>query len=166
MQFSVSIQQPEWQTVFVIPKSTVLIKGRRNSLYKAITAAAAAVSLRFGCYSWGNTSQIFYCGSFAQDYARGGFKSNLQGRVHNYLQNHRLRDTGRKNTNLMVFENINSALKQDDVVLRLFTFETIQIASATVAFTTYASDPDLVHAVEQLLIATHRRQGECQWNRT
>jgi len=167
MNFSLIVAQPQWRVISTIPKGVVLPKGRKNELYRAITGAAANVTERFGCYSWGDETNICYCGSFAQDYASGNFVSNLQGRVHNYLQNHRLDTrTGRKNTNLMVFENINTALKKGDVILRLFIFESLQIGNEKVDFVTFAENSYLVQATEQLLICSYRRKGQCQWNRT
>ena len=166
MSLSLVIRQPMWKTVFTIPKGTVLQKGR-HGLYHDIVGAAGEVTERFGCYSWGSDANVFYCGSFAQDYSSGNFRTNLHGRVHNYLQNHRVNArTGRKNTNLMVFENINNALKQKDVLLRHFTFESLQVGNDEVDFASFSADPDLVHAVEQLLICIYRRQGQCKWNRT
>jgi hypothetical protein len=165
MNLSLKIHQPQWRTIFTIPLGTVLRKGR-HGLYHDITEAAASVNERFGCYSWGSNSVIYYCGSFAQDYTRGDFKTNLQGRVHNYLQNHRQKSTERKNTNLMVFENINNVLKQSAVLLCLFTFESLEFGNDTVDFATFSTDPGLVHAVEQLLICAYRKQKQCAWNRT
>jgi hypothetical protein len=106
---TLSVLDSAWTPVFTIPQGSVLLKGRPG-LYHEITGAADAVSDRCGCYSWGSPEAIFYCGSFARDDLGGRFKSNLQARVHNYLQNHRTKHTGQKNTNLMVFENINEAL--------------------------------------------------------
>ena len=167
MNFSLVIHQADWQTVFEIPQGTTLQKGR-HGVYHEIIEAAAPISARFGCYSWANNSSIFYCGSFAQDYARGNFKSNLQGRVHNYLQNHGRKGTKRRNTNLMVFDKINERLKQSNVLLRLFTFESLDVGDDHVDFVTFSTkpEPELVHAVEQLLISTYRRQEQCTWNRT
>lgn len=165
MNFSLILHQPQWQIVYTIPQGTVLEKGR-HGLYHNITRAAASVGERFGCYSWRSDSIIFYCGSFAQDYRRGNFKTNLQGRIHNYLQNHGRKDAKRKNTNLRVFENINAALRQGNVLLCLFTFDSLQIGDNRVNFAAFSTDPDLVHVVEQVLICTYRRQGQCEWNRT
>jgi len=163
--FSLSIQNAAWNPVFVIPKGSILLKGR-HGLYHDITLAAAGIKDRFGCYSWGRGSEIYYCGSFAQDYVRGGFKSNLQARVHNYLQNHRIKATGQKNTNLMVFEKINETLLKDDVVLSVFTFRLLKFAGVSYSFSQYCEDPDLVHLVEQLLISFYRKLEQCHWNRT
>ncbi len=167
MDFSLIITHPQWRIIFSIPKGSVLSKGRKSELYRTITGATTNISERFGCYSWGDETNIYYCGSFAQDYASGNFVSNLQGRVHNYLQNHRLDTlTGRKNTNLMVFENINTLLKEGNVIFSLFTFKSLQIGNENVDFVTYATDSNLVQATEQLLICSYRRFGQCQWNRT
>lgn len=165
MNFSLVIHQSQWRTIFTIPQGTTLQKGR-HGVNRDITKAAASISEKFGCYSWGSDSVIFYCGSFAQDYARGNFKTNLQGRVHQYLQNHGRKGAKRRNTNLMVFDNINDILKQSNVLLRLFTFESLHIGDDHIDFVTFSMNPDLVHAVEQLLICTYRRQEQCKWNRT
>ena len=135
-------------------------------MYHQIVEAAGNIEKRFGCYSWGNDGSIYYCGSFAKDYSRNGFRSNLHGRVHNYLQNHRVKDTGQKNTNLMVFENINRELKQNSILLQHFVFESLQIGDDVIDFATFSNDPNLVHAVEELLICSYRRIGQCSWNRT
>ncbi len=159
------IHNPVWTPVFTIPKGTILPKGR-HGLYPEITQAAAAVNFRYGCYSWGSQSEIYYCGSFAQDYVHGRFKSNLHARVHNYLQNHRTKETGQKNTNLMVFEKINEALVRENIILNVFSLEEINFYDRVYTFSQYCEDPDLVHTVEQLLISWYRKQGQSQWNRT
>ena len=83
----------------------------------------------------------------------------------NYLQNHRIRATGRKNTNLVVFEQINAPLQTDNVVLRFFEFDTLKMEDESFDFTGFSSDPDLVRLVENFLIARYRRRGQCPWNR-
>lgn len=88
---TVAIHHPEWLTVFTIPRGTLLQKGR-HGVYHDSVEAAAVISARYGCYSWGTSDAIHYCGCFAKDYGR--FKSNLHGRVHNYLQNHRVKPAG------------------------------------------------------------------------
>ncbi|MGH2522081.1 MAG: hypothetical protein ACRDH2_06215 [Anaerolineales bacterium] len=166
MNFLLALHQPHWQTVFTIPKETVLQKGRRHGLYHDLTRAAQAIPEQFNCYTWGSETVVFYCGSFAHDYLRGGFKTNLQGRVHHYLQNHK-RDarTGRANTNAMVFDNLSAALTHSDILLRVLRFESLQVADDTIDFATFSTDPVLVHTVEALLICLYRRQGQCEWNR-
>ena len=165
MNFALAIQQPNWRTIITIPQDTVIPKGKTNSVYKAITAAAGNIQERFGCYTWSDNANIYYCGSFARDYSGGKFDSNFQGRVHNYLQNHSISDTGFKNTNLMAFENINATLQNNPISLCLLTFASLQIDNATVSFSSFTTDSYLVHAVEQLLICIYRRYGQCQWNR-
>jgi hypothetical protein len=167
MNLSLVVQQPSWRTIYTVPHSTVIAKGRTNATYKAITAAAGAIKERYGCYSWcDNANNVYYCGSFADDYSGDRFDSNFQGRVHNYLQNHKISGTGHKNTNLMVFENINGALQKNAVALCLLTFASLQVDGTVVSFSSFTTDSNLVQAVEQLLICTYRRHGQCQWNRT
>ncbi len=164
--FSISVFSPQWPVVYTIPKGTVLVKGRRHWLYKDIMKATQNITHKCGCYSWMSKTVVYYCGSFTE-YSSGRFKTNLQARIHNYFQNHRQRaDTGRKNTNLMVFEKINAALKHEDVHLSLFTFESLDIDNCRLGYDDFSQDPDLVHAVEELLICSYRRRHQCAWNRT
>jgi hypothetical protein len=165
MNFSLALQQLNWRTIYTIPQGTVIPKGRTNSTYKTITIAAGNIQERFGCYAWSDTVNIRYCESFADDYSGGRFDSNFQGRVHNYLQNHRISDAGHKNTNLMVFEKINASLQNNSVALYLLTFASLQIDNAIVSFSSFTNDSDLVQSVEQLLICIYRWYGQCQWNR-
>lgn len=150
--------------MFTIPRGTSLPKGR-DGLYTGLIQAAAAVNYQFGCYSFRGQSVIYYCGYFTRDYARGGFITNLQARIHNYLQNHRITETGWKNTNLVVFEKINEILVNEDIILDVLTFDEIVFTDRAYNFSQFCEDPDLVHTVEQLLISWYRKQGQCQWNR-
>lgn len=165
MKLSLEIIEPDWKVVFIIPQGTILEKGR-HGIYHQIVEAAGMIQSRFCCYAWGTKETIYYCGSVASDYSRGGYKSNLQGRAHNYLQNHRTRPNGRINTNLMVFENLRKTLVTDDVYLCVLTFETITIGNEQVSYVEFANDSDLVRATEQLLIASYKRINQCAWNRT
>jgi len=162
---ALEVIEPAWDTVFVIPHGTLLTKGR-HGIYDEITKAAGTYPYRFGCYAWANTSTIFYCGSIAANYMRGRFNSNLQARVHNYLQNHRTKETGNKNTNLMVFERISLALESEDILLKAFHFEKIVFGQEIIDFATFSQNSNLVRAIEELLIAWYRKLGQCQWNRT
>ena len=165
MNLSLMLHMPRWLVVFTIPQGSALQKGR-HGLYHEIVNAAANVHERFGVYSWCSDSQLYYCGSFAQDYANGGFRSNLHGRIDNYLQNHKIKDTGHKNTNLVVFENINDALKQESVALKYLTFDSLHLGEDLVDYNAFSNNPDLVHSVESLVICSYRRIGQCGWNRT
>jgi hypothetical protein len=160
------IQQPNWRTIYTIAKGTQIPKGRKSTVYKAITEDAGNIKERYGCYAWGDDSKIYYIGSFTEDYSGDRFDSNFQGRIHNYLQNHRITETGQKNTNLMVFENINFALSKSPISLYLLAFNSLRINEAEVEFLTFTADSNLVQAIEQFLICTYRRRGQCLWNRT
>lgn len=165
MRFAIEIEQPKWQPVITIPQGTELSKGRRNDWYRNITDAASLVYAQNGCYCWYSDEIVLYVGSF-RPYSRNEFKSSLHGRIHNYLQNHRVNNTGRINTNLMVFNNINHQLKESDILLAHFTFDTMQIGQDSIDFNTFSVDGAFVHVVEELLICTYRRIGQCVWNRT
>jgi hypothetical protein len=161
---SLIISRPAWKPIIMIPRGSILQKGR-HGLYHNITAEAALVKEHFGCYSWGNASEIFYIGSFSRDRKNNRFQSNFQARIHNYLQNHRLNENGRKNTNLMVFENLNDALKTQDIFLRIFTCEWIRFGDKEWDITRISDDGDLVLSCERLLISWYKALGQCQWNR-
>ena len=160
------IRTPRWNDLYTIPVGTVLIKGR-HGLYSEMVGAMASVELHFGCYSWASDPDtIHYCGSFSKDYAKDEFKTNLHGRMHNYLQNHRTYKSGVRNTNLMVFNNINSCISETEVRFQYLEFESVEIGNAVVSYDDYCQDPNLVKAVEQLLISSYRRLGQCEWNRS
>jgi len=166
IDFSIKLHKPQWKIVCTIPKGTVLQKGR-HGVYREIIDATKLVKQRFGCYAWQSDTTVYYWGSFAKDYIHGNFRTNLQGRIHNYLQNHRINSkTDRKNTNLMVFENLNSTLKSKDVSLGILVFDRLNIGNDEIDFPIFTQDADLVHAVEELLICGYRRQKQCEWNRT
>lgn len=164
MEIRLKIHKPHWEDIYRIPKGVYLQKGRHGS-YHEIVEAAGKVSARFGCYSWGSADEIFYIGSFSKDYKHGRRKSNLHGRVHNYLQNHRTKETGQKNTNLMVFEKINETVVTQDVALKLFQFEHLELGAKQIRYVEYTEDTDLVRALEQLLICSYRKINQCNWNR-
>ena len=88
INLQLSLLNANWKEIYEIQKGTVLSKGRKTETYKNITRAAAEVTDRCGCYSWGGSAGIFYCGSFAPEKMPTRFKSSFQRRVHNYLQNH------------------------------------------------------------------------------
>ena len=162
----IAVKQPNWRVLFTFPQNTLVPKGRKNAIYKEITSITGAIQERYGCYAWGSSAEIYYCGSFAKDYRGDRFESNFQGRIHNYLQNHKIKDTGSKNTNLMVFEKINSTLSVCSVVLYLLEFTEIRIGDEIIDFDAFTTDSSLVQAVEQLLICVYHRHRQCQWNRT
>jgi hypothetical protein len=164
MEVSLNIHNPFWETVYKIQSNSPFVKGR-HGVYHEIVHAASQISQRFGCYAWGTADCLHYIGSFSQDYKRRSFKSNLHGRIHNYLQNHRSKENGRKNTNLMVFENIRETLLLQDIHLYLFTFDVLKIGEETVDYAGFSQDGELVRAVEQLLICSYRRKQQCTWNR-
>ena len=49
--FVLKLNNAIWNDVYVIPKGTVLQKGR-HGLYHEMVDAAASVDERFGCYAW------------------------------------------------------------------------------------------------------------------
>jgi hypothetical protein len=164
MDVSLSIHNAMWQVVFTIPKGQFLVKGRHGQ-YHELVSKAANVTNKFGCYSWQSSGVVHYCGSFSKDRKPGRFSSNLQARVHGYLQTHRRKLSGTINTNLMVFDNINRVLEYADVDLAIFTFDALEISGDLKDFAYYTNNHDLVLAVEQLLICEYRRRRQCDWNR-
>lgn len=162
---ALKLSNARWISVYTIPGKTVLRKGR-HGLYHEMVDAAASVPTRFGCYAWIKEPDVVcYCGSFSKDYANVEFRSNLHGRLHNYLQNHGNTKSERKNTNRMVFDNVNDTLKDGEVRFEYLCFDSIEIGKESLSFDEYCTDPSLVKAVEQLLIASYRRIGQCEWNR-
>ena len=161
---SLRLEFPRWDNLVTIPQGTLLIKGRHGH-YHSIMDTLAEVPDRFGCYAWGVGEEIAYCGSFTGDHVRSGFKNNIQARVHNYWQSHSIGKRGNPNTNLMVFNGIKAALQHQAVHFWLIRFDSIHIGDESVSFKDYCQSPDLVLAVEELIIRIYKRRGECQWNR-
>lgn len=164
MDISLKVVNPHWDLVYKIPQNQLLVKGRHDQYHQIVTEAGK-IRERFGCYAWGSPNSIFYVGSFSKDYQHGDYKSNLHGRVHNYLQNHRVKETGQKNTNLMVFESINQALFVSDVCLFIYRLDHLEMSGERVGFSNYSADAHIVRALEQLLICSFKRVGQCDWNR-
>lgn len=158
LKLSLEIHQPEWKTIFTFPRGTVMKKGR-HGLYHDVCGAAGRVEQKYGCYAWA-AGVIRYCGCNTKDYGRAEFKSNLHGRVHNYLQNH----SG--TTNKFVFDKITGELAATDVRFLYLSFESLALGDEIFDYATFGGDRTLVKAVEELLIASYRRIGQCDWNRT
>jgi hypothetical protein len=154
-----------WQVVYASPAGTVLMKGRKNGGSRAVIGAAAGIAVRFGCYSWESNGTVLYCGSFSKDYAGGQFKTNFEGRVYQYLANHKRDDDGTpKNTNAKVFDLLNGLLKTAPVRLQFLRFESLSIDGKPIAFEAYSGDAALVRAVERLVIWSYKKVGQCPWN--
>jgi hypothetical protein len=159
-RLSLEVKKPEWVDVFKYPRGHLIEKGRRGLYHEAIKAAGK-VEWRYGCYAWATPkSQIRYCGSASRDYSNVEFITNLHGRLHNYLQNHG------GATNKRIFERIRAALISEDVFLVHFSFEELVLGGEVLSFEEFSNDRTLAKAVEELLIASYRRIGQCDWNMT
>ncbi|MHC1740319.1 MAG: hypothetical protein AB9897_04330 [Anaerolineaceae bacterium] len=165
MEYSLQLVNESWEEVFFLEKGTDLTKNRTKTNHQ-LREKAAFVKDRFVCYRWTSHTDVFYCGSVSNDYRGHKYQSNLEGRLHNYLQTHQQRPNGRKNTNLMVFENVCSQLQIKSVVFSVLRFDRLILSGKAIPFEDYSQNPDLVHAVEQLLIATYKSIGQCGWNRS
>lgn len=160
----IELIKPGWQEVFGIVNGTVIIKGR-HGVYWELREACKKVTYQFGCYSWQVSDQVQYCGSFSKDNSKEEFTTNLEGRVHSYWQTHRVKKTGMTNTNKHVFDHIQNSVKSSDVSLQILKFDELQLDSQSIDFNSYSTNPDLIKAVEQLVICYYRSQGQCTWNR-
>ena len=165
MNLLIQIINAKWKSVFVI-KSGSDSEYLQTEVYKEIRKAAGKINNRFLCYSWGSKSEVNYCGSVSRDYQYGSQKSNLEGRIRNYFRNHRQKENGRKNANLNVYEHIVSTLMESDVNLSILVFDEIRLGDKTFSYEEYSEKPELVQAVEQLIISSLYEIGLCQWNRT
>ena len=164
MNVQYSIDEFDWIDIYTFSKGTIIQKGRRG-IYKNIMPIVGKLQIRFGCYCWRNSEAVFYIGSFSKDYSNKEFTTNLMGRIHNYLQNHRINKNGRKNTNLMVFDKLNKQLTQSDMFLSYLKFNEISVNDDTISYNKYSNDSLLVKTVEQVLIDTYKRINQCDWNR-
>lgn len=163
MDMHISIKDWEWTEVFRIPQGTLIQKGRRG-IYYEIIRAAGDIKERFGCYAWGSRDKIYYCGSHARDYQRKFHENNFQQRVHNYLQNHRVKK-GRTNTNKWIFDKIKEHLGFEDIYLFYLRFKEIEIDKEIIHFKDFSEMAELVRAVEELMIAHYKKIRLVEWNR-
>lgn len=163
-ELDIAFLSPRWEYVYQVEGGVMLPKGKGGESGR-ILEASSQVPEQFGCYAWNANRAVMYCGSFS-DYSARHFKTNLAGRIYQYLTNHK-RDTAGlpRNTNAAIFDYINHALLESEVVLRVFRFDRCRLGSEVVDFSTYTTDPFLVRAVEKLLVCTYRRQSQCQWNK-
>lgn len=117
LHLSLAIEHATWKQVFTIPKEQQLESGVKNAYNKQFLNAAKKIDDRFGVYSFqdAETGYVYYCGSFSP---YKGKVTSLEGRLKQYLVNHRERD-GKRNTNLRVFWELNSQLLTSSVTLGL-----------------------------------------------
>jgi len=163
-ELEIAFLKPRWKCVCRIEHGTNLTKGKSGRSGRILEAARGVVE-QFGCYSWSANGAVMYCGSYSE-YDAKHFKSNLEGRIYQYLTNHKRDGAGLpKNTNAEVFDHINRALSECEVILQVFLFERCRLGSELVDFSSYATDPFLARAVEKLLICVYRRHGQCTWNK-
>ncbi len=161
----IELVNPIWFQVFRIPQGSRVVKGR-HGVYGDLRSACRQIIDRFGCYSWQSNNEVHYCGSFAKDYARKEFKTNLEGRMHNYWQNHRIGKNGQMNTNKYVFDQIVTTIQKCTVDLNIVKFGSVMLENMEVCYSDYINNPVLVQAVEALLICHYRFAEQCTWNRT
>jgi len=160
MNLSIELIDVKWQKIFTIPQGTVLQKGRKGPFYKELIDASCRINDRFGVYAWGKDEKnIYYCGSFSKDYTSGKFKSNFHGRIAQYMGNHD------GDTNKMVFDYINIALKSEDVNLFLLQYVSANL-NGSILLATGCQDAGLIKLIERLLIYTNKTKGQVQWNRS
>jgi len=165
MDISIQIKNALWKQVSAIPKGTTPDQ-LQDRVYKEIRREAGMIDAHLVCYCWKTEEEVKYCGSVARDYQHGGYKSAFEGRVHNYFKNHRQQENGRTNSNLNVFENICQTLKESDVILSVLVFDMIQLGSKTYTYNEFSENPEMIQAVEQLLICYYKDLGQSAWNRT
>lgn len=165
MDLSIQIMNPNWRRIFTIKAGTNPDQ-LQGAVYSEIRESAGNTKNHFLCYSWGTEDEIMYCGSVARDYLHGSQKSNLEGRVRNYFKNHRQEANGRKNANLNVYQNIVETLHATDVHLSIFEFSELRLGEKKFSYSEFSEDPELVQAVEMLLICSYKHIGQSTWNRT
>lgn len=161
---ALTVKRPTWQTVARITPGTPLPK-RRTGASKDALVAARSIATRFGCYSWATATEILYCGSYSQDYKASAFGSNLEGRLYQYLCNHKRDSAGHpKNTNALIYDRLVQKLSSTAALFQVLSFDRILLDDRAVDFTAYSCDRYLVRAVERLLICFYKRHGQCAWN--
>jgi hypothetical protein len=168
MRVSLVLPAYDWQLVHTLPKGTLLSEKGPGSARGRLLKTVSMVDVQFGCYSWQMRDKVLYCGYFTRDYMHQGrraYRSNLQGRVHQYLHNHSRSTKGEPRTNLRVYEQILFTLQIDSVALHLLYFDALQVAGREVPFAQFSGDASLVRTVEALLVHTYKQVRECAWNK-
>ena len=108
-ELGIAFLNPSWKHIYKVEKGVNLSKGKSGQSGR-ILEAASGVAEQFGCYSWTANRAVMYCGSFSE-YSARHFKTNFEGRIYQYLANHKRDSAGLpKNTNAVVFDHINRAL--------------------------------------------------------
>jgi len=164
LELHVAFLNPRWRHVYQVERGVSLPTGRSGESGR-ILEASSQVPEQFGCYAWIASGAVMYCGSFS-DYSSRHFRTNLEGRIYQYLTNHKRDSAGLpKNTNAAIFDYINRALLDGEVGLLVLRFDSCHLGRDVVDFPTYTTNPFLVRTTEKLLVCAYRRQGRCQWNK-
>lgn len=161
---TVKILRPNWNTIYTLQRGQRLLKGRRTEIYQPIMEACKTVEDESGIYAWGNNdNEINYIGSFST-YVRGDMDTSLQGRIHNYLQNHSKNKKDNPNTNLRVFNLIREKLQSSDVYLFHLNFNSLEFTEESIDFLTFSKTKYIVAGIEQMLITFYKKKNQCSWN--
>jgi len=167
LHLNLAIEHATWKPVVTIPKEQQLERGVKNAYNKKLLNAAKKIDDRFGVYSFQDTETgyVFYCGSFSP---YKGKVTSLEGRLKQYLGNHE-NGTGKPNTNLRVFQNLNHQLLTSSVTLSLLQLNntTIFDRSGSDLNMFRFSSPNqeiLAQTLEQVFILYYKQHAEAPWN--
>ncbi len=163
MNFSLALHDPYWRPILSIPEKSVN-KPITNGILRTISKAARTVDAQFGCYAWSTRSQIYFCGAFACDYTKAGFKTNLEGALHYYFASENDPCAGRASLGPIVHERANKLLEQEDLYLQVLAFEGLKNGRQLVSFEEFTKNVHLVQAVLALVTHNYRQAGESLWN--
>lgn len=159
MDISVAIKSVSKTDIFSLTQGSTLSKGGKKKS-PDIWTACETVSDRYCCYYWKDKDRIRYVGSISADYTSPQHKTNLIGRISNYLQNH----SG--TTNKMVFEKVNQLLVCSEIHLGIFQFKKIMIDHVSYPYAVCVQNSAIIQMAEEILICKYRLIGEADWNRT
>lgn len=159
MDVSISIKSLAQAMIFTVPQNGLLIKGGKK-VNPVIWNACEKVVDRYCCYYWKDATSVRYVGSISADYTSSQHRTNLVGRISNYMQNH----SG--TTNKMVFDNVNALLNSSSVEFGIFRFIAVEIDGAEYCYDVCAKNSSIIQMIEEILICRYRLTGQADWNRT
>ena len=158
MNLNIEIQNLRLESVILLKKGARLVKGGKAA-NPAMWKACEGINDRFLCYYWKHGGMVRYVGCTSRDYK--GRKSNLLGRMSQYLSNHRDRATNKN-----VFEAVNRTLKTTEVEFGRFTFTGCMVDNVLHDYRRCSNAGDLTLMIEHLLIGFYKSLGQSEWNRS
>lgn len=159
MNIDIRVNSIVLRDLFSIPMGGTLLKGGKK-VNSEIWGACEAITDQFCCYYWRDDISVRYVGSVTAEYTSTQYKTNLCGRIGNYLQNHN------GQTNKRVFDNVNANLVTHNIHFGIFRFGSTWIDGVQYHCQQCIVNQPIMQMFEEILICRYRLLGQADWNRT